>query len=62
MPITLWYTHRQAHLILRLATRVSTRVTTAGRDSFPLATDKLRVLGHGIDTDFFTPMEVGAAP
>ncbi len=56
VPITLWYTHRQAHLILRLATRVSTRVVTAGRDSFPLATGKLRVLGHGIDTDFFTPL------
>ncbi len=62
VPITLWYTHRQAHLILRLATRVSVRVTTAGRDSFPLATDKLRVLGHGVDTDFFTPNEAGAAP
>ncbi len=63
-PIILWYTHRQAYLILRLAERVSTRVTTAGRDSFPLATDKLRVLGHGVDTDFFTPMdvEVGLKP
>ncbi len=59
-PIILWYTHRQSHLILRLATRVSTRVVTAGRDSFPIATDKLLVLGHGVDTDFFTPMEVGA--
>ena len=55
VPITLWYTHRQTHRTLQLATAVSSRVTTAGADSFPLKTDKLRVIGHGIDTDFFSP-------
>lgn len=55
VPITLWYTHRQAHRTLRLATAVSRSVVTAAPDSFPLPTDKLRVIGHGIDTDFFTP-------
>ena len=55
-PITLWYTHRSAHRILQLATAVSARVVTAAPDSFPLKTDKLRVIGHGIDTDFFTPI------
>lgn len=57
VPITLWYTHRQAHLTLKVATAVSYRVVTAARDSFPLQTDKLRVIGHGIDTDFFSPGE-----
>ena len=55
VPITLWYTHRQAHRTLRLATAASYRVVTAAPDSFPLPTDKLRVIGHGIDTDFFSP-------
>jgi glycosyltransferase involved in cell wall biosynthesis len=59
VPLTLWYTHRQAHRILKLATAASARVVTAAPDSFPLPTPKLRVLGHGIDTDFFSP---GDAP
>lgn len=61
VPITLWYTHRQAHRTLRLATAVSRRVVTASPDSFPLPTDKLRVIGHGIDTDFFSPGEQSTA-
>lgn len=55
VPMTLWYTHRQAHRTLRLATAASFRVVTAASDSFPLPTPKLRVIGHGIDTDFFAP-------
>ena len=65
VPLTLWYTHRQAHRILRLATAASVRVVTAAPDSFPLPTPKLRVLGHGIDTDFFSPTDAppsSAAP
>lgn len=60
IPITLWYTHRQAHRTLQLATLVSHRVVTAAADSFPLATAKLRVIGHGIDTEFFSPSEQDA--
>lgn len=55
VPIVLWYTHRQAHRTLQLALKVSDYVVTAAADSFPLRTPKLRVLGHGIDTDFFRP-------
>ncbi len=55
VPITLWYTHRQAHRTLQIATAVSRRVVTAAPDSFPLPTPKLRVIGHGIDTAFFSP-------
>jgi glycosyltransferase involved in cell wall biosynthesis len=66
VPITLWYTHRQPHTILRLATAVSYRVVTAAATSFPLQTPKLRVIGHGIDTDFFSPdpaeADLSAAP
>jgi glycosyltransferase involved in cell wall biosynthesis len=54
-PLALWYTHRHASLQLRLALPFCRRVMTASPDSFPLPTDKLRVLGHGIDTDFYSP-------
>lgn len=59
VPLTLWYTHRQATRLLELATQVCDRVVTAAPDSFPIATSKLRVLGHGIDTDFFHPQAGG---
>lgn len=50
-----WYTHRQVSRTLQIATRMSDRVVTASADSFPIPTDKLRVLGHGIDSDFYRP-------
>jgi glycosyltransferase involved in cell wall biosynthesis len=53
--IILWYTHRQTSRTLALATAVSSRLVTAAPDSFPIPTPKLRVLGHGIDSDFFRP-------
>jgi glycosyltransferase involved in cell wall biosynthesis len=55
IPITLWYTHRTASRELRLALAVSRRVFTASPESFPLKSDKVRVLGHGIDSDFYRP-------
>ena len=55
IPITLWYTHRSPHPTVRLGMMVSRRVVTAAPDSFPFATPKLRVVGHGIDTRFFSP-------
>jgi glycosyltransferase involved in cell wall biosynthesis len=58
-PLALWYTHRHAGLQLRLALRFCHRVMTATPDSFPLPTDKLRVLGHGIDTEFYAPGDSG---
>ncbi len=54
-PMALWYTHRHAGLQLRLALALCNRVITASPESFPLHTDKLRVLGHGIDTEFYSP-------
>ena len=51
----LWYTHRHASMQLRLALACCSRVVTAAPDSFPLSSPKVRVLGHGIDTDFYAP-------
>ncbi|MCY3779031.1 MAG: glycosyltransferase [Chloroflexi bacterium] len=55
IPTTLWYTHRERSAQLRLGLTMSRRVVSADASSFPYATDKLRVIGHGIDTDFYAP-------
>ena len=59
VPITLWYAHRNPHFTVKLGLWVSSRVVSAVPDSFPFATPKLRVIGHAIDTDFFSPTPVG---
>ncbi len=53
--IALWYTHGRVGLSLRVATALSAVVFTASKESFRLSSKKLRIMGHGIDTDFFTP-------
>ena len=55
VQITTWYTHRQGSRTIDWAERVSYRIVTAVPSSFPITTPKLRPIGHGIDTDFFTP-------
>ncbi len=51
----LWYTHKTVNLKLRIATFFANRVFTASKESFRLHSKKIEVLGHGIDTDFFSP-------
>ncbi len=55
IPTVLWYTHRQRSAQLRLGLAMSRRVVSADETSFPYVTDKLRVIGHGIDTDIYGP-------
>ncbi|OGC80274.1 hypothetical protein A2943_00150 [Candidatus Adlerbacteria bacterium RIFCSPLOWO2_01_FULL_51_16] len=52
--IVLWYTHKSVTLALRIATLLAHAVATASKESFRLKSKKVTVLGHGIDTDFFT--------
>jgi glycosyltransferase involved in cell wall biosynthesis len=54
-PILLWYTHRHVDLKLRVAMALVDRVLTASPESFRLASPKVRVIGHGLDTDRFSP-------
>ncbi len=54
-PITFWYTHRHVGFRLRLATAFARCIVTATPESFGLKTTKLRVIGHGIDTERFRP-------
>jgi glycosyltransferase involved in cell wall biosynthesis len=51
--IALWYTHRQVNFKLRMATFLSDIVFTASPEGFRLQTNKLHIMGHGIDVDAF---------
>lgn len=62
IPIGLWYTHKSVTLILRLATLLVNRVVTASKESFRVKSRKVRVIGHGIDTDRFVPGEHRISP
>jgi glycosyltransferase involved in cell wall biosynthesis len=53
--IALWYTHKNVDLKLRIAEKFVDIIFTASKESFRLPSKKIHVMGHGIDTDFFTP-------
>ena len=52
-PLLLWYTHWKASSTLRAAERLATAIVSVDRRSFPLASPKVRPIGHGIDVDEF---------
>lgn len=60
-PMALWYTHRHISMRLRLATALVDRILTASPESFQLSSDKVRVIGHGIDTERFRSGTQGPA-
>jgi len=51
--VLLWYTHWRASRLLEAAERLSNVVLTVDRRTFPLASPKVRPIGHGIDLDEF---------
>ncbi len=51
--IVSWYTHKAVTWKTRAMLAASRRVLTASRESFRLASKKVKVLGHGIDTKKF---------
>jgi len=53
VPVVLWFTHWRASGLLRLGERVSNRVVTVARGSFPLPSGKVVPIGHGIDVSRF---------
>jgi glycosyltransferase involved in cell wall biosynthesis len=53
VPVVLWYTHWHASATLRWAARLSTRIASVDGRSFPLASKKVRAIGHGIDVAEF---------
>ncbi len=51
--ITLWYTHKQVDLKLRIAEKLSDIIFTAAKESFNIKSNKMCTMGHGIDIDRF---------
>ena len=51
--VLLWYTHWRASRLLEAAERLSNVVLTVDRRTFPLASPKVRPIGHGIDLGEF---------
>jgi glycosyltransferase involved in cell wall biosynthesis len=57
VPMVQWYTHGHVDFELRLAHALVRRVVTASPESFRLPSQKVVVLGHGIDFEQFVPAE-----
>jgi glycosyltransferase involved in cell wall biosynthesis len=53
--VGLWYVHGTVSWYLRLAAWFVHFIATASPESCRLTSSKVHVVGHGIDTDFFTP-------
>lgn len=53
IPILLWYGHRSTPLLLRLAHRLVDAVVTSAPSAFRLRSEKVTVIGQGVDTDHF---------
>lgn len=57
VPIITWYAHRQVTWTLKLSHLFSNCMVSIDGSSYPYRHDKLVSLGHGIDTDLFSPSE-----
>ena len=51
--VILWYTHITDTFKLRMAELLVDKIVTADKSSFPLLSEKVVAMGHGIDTRFF---------
>ncbi len=52
---SMWYTHRQDDIEVRLALACCKWVLTAADGTFPVRSPKVHVMGHGIDGERFSP-------
>ncbi len=55
IPIVLWYAHNKYSNLLKLAEFVSHEVVTSGESGFTIPSNKLNIIGQGIDTSKFKP-------
>lgn len=53
--LLLWYVHKSVEWKLRIAEKFVDGIFTASKESFRLPSRKVRIVGHGIDTDIFSP-------
>ncbi len=54
VPVLLWFTQRRARPTLARAERVVDAILSVDARSVPLASSKVRAVGHGIDVDAFS--------
>jgi glycosyltransferase involved in cell wall biosynthesis len=55
--IGLWYTHRNVDLKLRIAEKFTDVIFTAAKESFNLPSNKVMIVGHGIDVSLYTNVQ-----
>ncbi|MDQ5822173.1 MAG: glycosyltransferase family 4 protein [Actinomycetota bacterium] len=60
VPVALWYTHWHASPTLRVAERLCNAILSVDRRSFPLQSNKVHAIGHGIDLTEFECAEHAA--
>lgn len=56
--IYLWYTHKSVTFSLRAAEKLADKIFTASEKSFRLPSNKVEIMGHGIDTQKFSPAKI----
>lgn len=59
-PVFFWYAHGAVSWRLRLAVRLSTIVFTSSASGFRMHSPKRRIVGQGIDTEFFCPLALSS--
>ncbi|MCX5895730.1 MAG: glycosyltransferase family 4 protein [Proteobacteria bacterium] len=57
IPVLFWYCHGATPFTLRLAHTLVDRVVTCSADGFRLKSSKVKIIGHGINTDVFKPSD-----
>jgi len=55
--IYFWYTHKLVDFKLRISEKLASIIFTASPAGFGLKSEKIRVVGHGIDTEEFKPID-----
>jgi glycosyltransferase involved in cell wall biosynthesis len=53
IPLVLWYSHPNGHVLVRSAEALSTAVLSVENGTFPISSKKLVPIGHGIDLAAF---------
>lgn len=52
--ISLWYTHKNVTLSLKVAVQLADVIFTASKESFRIQSNKVKIVGHGINTKKFS--------